>query len=61
MPERGIIEGTFRTALNLAGAIPVGIVHGLSRRGGAVDNYITENRDRVREVVGIGVIGALVL
>jgi len=56
MKKQGILEGTVRTACNLVGAIPVGIVHGISRRGGAVDSYISKNKDRIREVVGAGII-----
>lgn len=58
MHKKGIIESTVRTTLNLAGAIPVGIVHGLSSKGGSVDRYITENRDRIREIAGAGIIAA---
>ena len=58
MHKQGILVSTVRTTLNLAGAIPVGIVQGLSRKGGTVDRYINENKDRIREVIGAGIIAA---
>ena len=48
----GIIEGTLRTALDLAGAVPVGIVNGFSRKGGPVNRYIEDNRHQLRQTVG---------
>lgn len=50
--SQGIIEGAFRTVLDLAGAIPVGIVKSFAKEGGAVDRYIEENRQSIRRSVG---------
>jgi hypothetical protein len=47
-----IIEGTFRTAFELAGMIPVGIVKSFAKEGGAVDKYIEKNIHSVRQAVG---------
>ncbi|MFC1749379.1 hypothetical protein ACFL2V_11300 [Pseudomonadota bacterium] len=52
----GILEGTVRTALDLAGMIPVGIVNGLSKPGGTVNRYIESNRHKVRQTVGAAIL-----
>lgn len=59
MAKQGIITGAVKNTLQLAGAIPVGILRDFTPKGGAVDRYVENNIDRVREVVGAGVLAAV--
>lgn len=59
MNKQGILTGTVKTGLNLIGMIPVGVLHDLTPKGGTVDRYITENKNRIREVVGAGILAGI--
>lgn len=56
MAKQGILTGAVKTTLNLVGMIPVGILHDFTPKGGPVDRYITDNKNRIREVVGAGIL-----